>query len=90
MTSEPNNNEQDIPVLLSIRDFANKHPFMSENSIRWLLYKDEPGLEDCLVRISRRVYLDEKKIFNFLTSSSRKANNVSGQKGGTGHESNKS
>ncbi len=70
MTSNSNNKE--IPVLLSIRDFAKKHPFMSENSIRWLLYKDELGIEDCLVRVSRRIYIDEKKFFEFLTSHSKR------------------
>ena len=64
MTSDTK--KQDIPILLSIRDFAKKHSFMSENSIRWLLFKDEPGIEDCLVRVSRRIYIDETKFFNFL------------------------
>ncbi|SCA63054.1 hypothetical protein SCG7086_AI_00070 [Chlamydiales bacterium SCGC AG-110-P3] len=82
MTSEPNSNEQDIPVLLSIRDFANKHPFMSENSIRWLLYKDQPGLEDCLVRVSRRIYLKEKSFFDFLTSLNARNGNEFRENGG--------
>jgi hypothetical protein len=60
------NEDEEIPKLLTIRQFAQKHPFMTENSIRWLLFKDESGLEECLYRISKRIYIDEKKFFNFL------------------------
>lgn len=59
-------NEESIPRLLTIRQLAEKHPFMSENSIRWLLFKDPPGLEDCLVRVSKRIYIIEDKYFKFL------------------------
>jgi hypothetical protein len=63
----------EIPTLLSIRQFAEKHRFMSENSLRWLLFRDPPGLEACIIRTSRnRLYLDEKKFFAFLSEKSRK------------------
>lgn len=55
-----------IPTLLTIRQFSEKHPFMSENSIRWLIFKGE--IEDSLVRLSRRIYLDEEKFFEILKS----------------------
>ena len=55
---------QPIPNLLTIRQFCNKHNFLSENSIRWLIFKGD--IEDCLVRLSRRIYLDENKFFEFL------------------------
>lgn len=59
-------NEENLPHLLTIRQFAEKHSFMSESSIRWLLFKDPPGLEECLVRLSKRIYIDELKYFTFL------------------------
>lgn len=58
--------KENIPHLLTIRQFAEKHRFMSENSIRWLLFKDPPGLEECLVRVSKRIYIIEDKYFAFL------------------------
>ena len=64
MKIKESNNE--IPTLLSVRDFSKKHSFMSEDSIRWLLFKNKPGLEECLVRVSRRIYIKEKDFFNFL------------------------
>lgn len=72
MTSEANTigintHSGEIPTLLSIRQFADKHKFMSESSLRWLLFRDPPGLEECIVRTSaNRLYLDEKKFFIFL------------------------
>ena len=65
-------NEESIPRLLTIRQFAEKHPFMSENSIRWLLFKDPPGLEECLIRVSKRIYIIEDKYFNFLRNQKLK------------------
>lgn len=55
-----------IPHLLTIRQMAEKHPFMSESSIRWLLFRNPPGLEECLVRVSKRIYIDESIYFKFL------------------------
>ncbi len=57
---------QSVPTLLSIKDFATKHPFMSENSIRWVLFKNPPGAEECIIRVSSRIYLIEHKWIEFL------------------------
>lgn len=66
-TSEIDHHSDEIPTLLSIRQFADKHQFMSESSLRWLLFRDPPGLEECIVRTSpNRLYIDEKKFFTFL------------------------
>lgn len=62
---------EEVPTLLSIRQFAAKHKFISESGLRWLLFCDPPGLEECIVRTSRhRLFLDEKRFFNFLRSRS--------------------
>lgn len=62
-----NSHSEDIPTLLSIRQFADKHKFMSESSLRWLLFRDPPGLEECIIRTSpNRLFIDEKKFFAFL------------------------
>ena len=70
-TIKSNIEVDEIPTLLSIQQFAKKHTFMTENSLRWLLFRDPPGLEDCLIRISRRVYIDEKKFFKFLQNQKK-------------------
>jgi hypothetical protein len=74
MTTETNlkglsTHSDEIPTLLSIRQFAEKHKFMSESGLRWLLFRDPPGLEECIVRTSpNRLFIDEKKFFAFLCS----------------------
>ncbi|MEZ5314883.1 MAG: hypothetical protein R3E91_01540 [Chlamydiales bacterium] len=80
MTKNVNHKAADgeIPTLLAIRNFAKKHPFMTENSIRWLLYRQPEGLEECLVRLSRRIFIKEKEFFHFLSSQS-KANQIEGE-----------
>jgi hypothetical protein len=54
------------PNLLGIREFSKKHPFMTENSFRWMLHKKIPGLEECLVRVSSRIYINEEKFFSLI------------------------
>jgi hypothetical protein len=74
-TSELKSYLEEIPTLLSIRQFAEKHKFMSESSLRWLLFRDPPGLEECIVRTSsHRLYIDEKKFFIFLRHRSTSNN----------------
>lgn len=80
MTIETNtsniNHADEIPALLSIRQFAEKHKFMSESSLRWLLFRDPPGLEECIVRVSpNRLFLDEKRFFTFLMNRRSNPNN---------------
>lgn len=72
MTSEPNNNDLEIPVLLSIDEFSKKHKFLKPKQIRWMLFRDDPGLEECLVRISNRIYIKEKDFFAFLLKNEKK------------------
>ena len=76
----PDNNDASLPTLLSIRDFAKKHPFMSENSLRWLLFKNTPGLEQCLIRVSRRIYINEAKFFTFLSQQGGQSRQPLGNK----------
>ena len=64
---------EQIKDILTIRQFVSKHIFLTENAIRWMLYKDEPGLEDCLVRISRRIYIREGAFFDFINKKDKEA-----------------
>ncbi|MEC7839045.1 MAG: hypothetical protein VX777_03285 [Chlamydiota bacterium] len=53
--------------LFTIKNLAKKHcSFLTENKIRWLIYKEPSGIEDCLVRVSNRIFVSEKKFLNFL------------------------
>jgi hypothetical protein len=64
--------------IFSVRQLANRYEFLTENTIRWIIYKNEPGLEDCLIRISRRIYIDEDKFLEFLDEKSIETKNKRG------------
>jgi hypothetical protein len=65
------------PVLLTVRQFAEKHPAFQQGSLRNLIFMAESrntskgkiagnGLDAALVRIGRKVLLDEAKFFNWI------------------------
>jgi hypothetical protein len=56
---------------LTVKQFSKKHPFLSVNALRWILYTGAEGLEDCLLRHSNRIYIDEEKFFAFLEKTSQ-------------------
>jgi hypothetical protein len=69
---------QQIPVLLTVRQFAERHPAFTEGSLRWLIFKagspemvsnDEhsAALKDALIHIGRRVLIDEHKFFKWAS-----------------------
>jgi len=45
---------------------------MSESAIRWLIYKNPEGLEDCLIRNGSCIYIDELQFFKFLKNNPKK------------------
>ena len=47
--------------LKTIKDFCKQNPnFMSESSIRWLIYNEkENGFDEVIRRVGRRIFIDE-------------------------------
>ncbi len=65
------------PVLLTVRQLADKHPAFSQGAIRNLIFLAESrntskgkiagnGLNIALVRVGRKVLIDEAKFFNWI------------------------
>lgn len=65
------------PVLLTVRQFADKHPAFPQGSLRNLIFLAESrntskgkiagnGLDVALVRVGRKVLIDEAKFFNWV------------------------
>jgi hypothetical protein len=65
-------------TLLTVRQFAEKHPAFCEGSLRWLIFNAEPrtrsvngtreategnGMKPAIVRVGRRVLIDEVEFF---------------------------
>lgn len=67
------------PTLLTVKQFSNRHPAFSEGSLRWMIFKagapdnttedtKAKALNQALVRIGRRVLINEKKFFEWALS----------------------
>ncbi len=65
------------PVLLTVRQLAEKHPAFPQGSLRNLIFLAERrktskgqiagnGLDVALVRIGRKILIDEAKFFNWI------------------------
>lgn len=57
-------------TLLTIRQLCEKHPNFTEATIRWMLFKDVDDFENIIVRISRRIYIDEDLFWKFIDKNS--------------------
>jgi hypothetical protein len=73
--------EQQAPrTLLTVRQFADKHPAFSGGALRYLIFNAKPrltadgamrsnGLDAALVRLGKRVLIDEAAFFRWLDKS---------------------
>lgn len=70
---------RNLPCLLTVRQFAAKHPAFSEGSLRWLIFQanskvsnnDNPSgidLDEAIIRVGRRVLIHENKFFACIES----------------------
>ena len=58
-------------TLLTVRQFAERHPFLSESGLRYQIFNAKTnGLEaaGAIVRLGRRVLIDEEKFFVWIES----------------------
>ena len=66
------------PCLLTVRQFARKHPAFTEPGLRWLIFLAKPrqsstgliepnGLEKAILRIGRKVLIDEVRFFEWVS-----------------------
>ena len=74
----------EVPRLRTIRQFADAHVAFSEARLRNLIFNAVPrhssrgvlpanGLAEALVRIGRRVYIDEAKFFGWIEAQRKAA-----------------
>lgn len=59
------------PVLLTVRQFSEKHPAFQQGCLRNMIFLSRKGkiagnLEAALVRIGRKLLIDEAKFFNWI------------------------
>ena len=55
-----------ISHLITVQQFCRKHPWPSESGLRWLIFNAKSnGFDKCVVRIGRRVLIDEQAFFRW-------------------------
>ena len=55
------------PRVYTVKQFSSRNPAFSEGSLRWLLFNArENKLEAAVVRVGRRVLIDEDRFFAWL------------------------
>lgn len=54
---------------LTIKQTADRYPFLGESGWRWLIYKNKKFCKKCVRRIGRRILLKEEKILEFIEES---------------------
>jgi hypothetical protein len=68
--------------LLTVRQFAARHPAFTESSLRWLIFQSHSrasskgvipgnGLHAALLRIGRRVLIDETRFFEWVAAQQK-------------------
>lgn len=67
--------ESTHPTFLTVRQFSERHPAFSEGSLRWLIFNSgDPrrnvDLSPAIIKVGRRVYLDEAAFFTCLKQGS--------------------
>lgn len=75
---------RDVPILMTVRDFAAKHPSFKKSTLRDLIWRanhpesprygwDATGFNLCTVRMGRKLLLDEAKVFAWLGAQQKGA-----------------
>ncbi len=73
--------------LKTVRQFAEENPAFTEGSLRWLIFNSAPrvcsqgqvpgnGLDYALVRVGRRVLIDESRFWQWINDQRGGAENV--------------
>lgn len=71
--------QQHPPVLLTVPQFSERHPAFTQPAVRHHIWKSRPrksslgeikgnGLDRAIVRVGRKVLIDEAKFFEWLTA----------------------
>lgn len=70
------------PTLLTVRQFAEKHPAFTQGAIRQLIFASTPrktsrgmigpnGLQAALIRLGKRILINEARFFEWLDNQQR-------------------
>ena len=66
-----------IRSLIPITRWNEKHPYPSERQLRWLAFTGKDGFAKCLVKVGKRILIDEELYFAWVE---KQAANIAGEK----------
>ena len=56
-----------VRPLLTVQQFVEKHPAFTPGGLRWwLFHREDNGLKRAVVRVGRRLLLDEEEFFAWV------------------------
>jgi hypothetical protein len=64
----------------TIKQTAARHPAFTEGSLRWAIFNRRlNGFDDCLIRIGRRLLIDEPRFIDWVAQHREKAVKARGE-----------
>ena len=61
---------QKVRVLIPIPRWSERHQYPSERQLRWLIFTGKDGFDSCVVRVGKRVLIDEELFFEWVERQS--------------------
>ena len=69
-----------VRTLLTVQQFSEKHRAFTPGALRFMLFnREENGLTRAVVRVGRRILLDEEEFFGWLDEQDRTAHDDIGR-----------
>lgn len=59
-----------IRSLIPVPRWNEKHAYPSERQLRWLIFTGKDGFDSCVVRVGKRVLIDEELFFEWVERQS--------------------
>jgi hypothetical protein len=68
-SSSSNIEQRRKSMYMTVKQLAEKYPFMTEGAIRWqVFHQDRNGFKTCLVKLGRRVLISEQGFLDWVES----------------------
>jgi len=64
-------NERQEQVYLTLRQFTERHKFMSLNAIRQLIYTNKDFCQACVRKLGKKILLNEKLALEYIEKTRR-------------------
>ncbi len=63
--------ETKVRSLIPVSKWNERHPYPSVSQLRWNIFRPVNGFEKCIVRVGKRVLIDEEKFFEWIDNQQK-------------------